>query len=76
MTRTQRSDVLRSRQVYLFIKTNWSYPGHGIISKKNSKLFEAWDRADPVDAWEIERCKRIEAVQGNKKPFVMTLAPT
>jgi endonuclease I len=36
---------------------------------KNRKLFEAWDRADPVVAWEIERCKRIEKVQGNKNLF-------
>ena len=49
---------------------DWAYPGHGIISKKNRKLFEAWDKGDPVDAWECERCGRIEGIQGNENPFV------
>ncbi|GAI30817.1 unnamed protein product, partial [marine sediment metagenome] len=40
---------------------DWAYPGHGIISKKNRKLF---------DAWECKRCKRIEKIQGNENPFV------
>ncbi|MCC2606587.1 endonuclease [Planctobacterium marinum] len=29
-----------------------------------------WDHHDPVDAWECERDKRIEASQGNSNPFV------
>lgn len=49
---------------------DWAYPGHGVISGKNRKLFEAWDRQDPVDAWECERAKRIEAGQGNENPAV------
>jgi deoxyribonuclease I len=49
---------------------DWAYPGHGIISNKNKKLFKAWDKEDPVDAWECERCKRIEGIQGNGNPFV------
>ena len=49
---------------------NWAYPGHGIISKKNRKLFQAWDKIDPVDDWECERGRRIEAIQGNENPFV------
>jgi len=49
---------------------DWAYPGHGIISKKNRKLFQAWDKEDPVDAWECERCQRIEEIQGNENPFV------
>jgi deoxyribonuclease-1 len=47
-----------------------AYPGHGIISKKNRKLFDAWDRHDMVDAWECRRAKRIENIQGNTNPFV------
>jgi len=46
------------------------YPHRGIISKKNRKMFEAWDKADPVDVWECERAKLIERVQGNENPFV------
>ena len=49
---------------------DWAYPGHGIISNKNRKLFEAWDKADAVDEWECERNRRIEEIQGNVNPFV------
>ena len=49
---------------------DWAYPGHGIISKKNRKLFQAWDNQDQVDDWECERGRRIEAIQGNENPFV------
>ena len=47
-----------------------AYPGHGVISRKNKKLFEAWDNEDPVDNWECERSRRIESIQGNPNPFV------
>ena len=48
------------------------YPGRGIISKKNWKLFELWHRNDPVDEWECERAKRIEKIQGNRNEIVMS----
>jgi deoxyribonuclease-1 len=60
-----RGDIART---YMYM--DLAYPGHGIISRKNKKLFEAWDREDPVDRWECERCKRIEWVQGNENPVV------
>jgi len=47
------------------------YPGRGIISKKNWKLFDDWNRSDPVDEWECERTKRIEKIQGNRHEVVM-----
>ncbi len=46
----KRGDIART---YFYM--GWAYPGHGIISKKNRKLFEAWDKGDPVDEWECER---------------------
>ena len=46
------------------------YPGRGIISKKNGRLFEAWNKSDPVDEWECERAKRIEKIQGNRNEIV------
>ncbi|MCB1189298.1 MAG: endonuclease [Leptospiraceae bacterium] len=49
---------------------NSSYPGHGIISGKNQKLFEAWDKMDPVDKWECERARRIKSIQGNTNHIV------
>jgi len=60
-----RGDIART---YFYM--DWAYPGHGIISKKNRDLFDAWDKEDPVDAWECERCKRIGKIQGNENPFV------
>lgn len=60
-----RGDIAR---IYFYM--NDAYPGHGVISKKNRKLFEAWAKEDPVDDWERERAKRIEAIQGNHNNFV------
>jgi len=60
-----RGDIAR---IYFYME--WAYPEHVIISKKNQRLFKAWDKNDPVDAWECERCKRIEQIQGNDNPFV------
>lgn len=61
-----RGNVART---YMYM--NWAYPGRGIISKKNRKLFEAWSKADPVDQWECKRAKLIKSIQGNENPFVM-----
>ena len=47
------------------------YSGKGIISNQNRKMFKEWDRSDPVDAWECERAKRIERIQGNQNEVVM-----
>ena len=60
-----RSNIART---YFYMDN--AYPGHGIISKKNLKLFKTWDKQDPVDDWECERCKRIERIQGNENSFV------
>ena len=40
-----------------------AYPVRGVIPKKNQKLFEAWDRKSPVDAWKCERSRRIDRIQ-------------
>jgi deoxyribonuclease-1 len=45
-----RGDIART---YFYMDA--AYPGRGVISEKNRQLFEAWDREDPVDAWERER---------------------
>lgn len=60
-----RGDIART---YFYMDA--AYPNRGIISKKNRKLFEAWDKGDPVDAWECERQRRIEAIQGNGNRYV------
>ena len=40
------------------------------ISRKQRRLFAAWDRADPVDADECVTNRKIAAVMGRKNPFV------
>ncbi|MFH1984745.1 MAG: endonuclease [Pseudomonadota bacterium] len=60
-----RGDIART---YFYMDA--AYPGHGIISNKNRRMFEAWDREDPVDEWECERARRIERLQGDENPFV------
>jgi len=49
---------------------DYAYPGRGIISKENKKVFEFWNHNDPVDSWECERAKRIDKIQGNPNIFV------
>jgi deoxyribonuclease-1 len=60
----------RVARVYMYMDQN--YPGRGIISEKNRKLFEAWDKLHPVDEWECQRSKRIEAIQGNENLILKT----
>ena len=60
-----RGDIART---YMYMDK--AYPGQGVISQRNRKLFEAWDQQDPVDEWERERARRIEAIQGNPNPFI------
>ena len=60
-----RGDIAR---IYFYMDD--AYPGRGIISKKNRKLFNAWDKADPVDKWEKKRARRIERIQGNSNKFL------
>jgi deoxyribonuclease-1 len=50
-------------RVYLYMDLN--YPGRGVISDKNRKLFEAWDREHPVGPWECKRARLIQLHQGN-----------
>ena len=61
---------VRGNIARIYFYMDWAYPGHGIISKKNRKLFEAWGKEDLVDDWECERSKRIEGIQRNENRFV------
>lgn len=40
------------------------YPGHGVVSDKNRKLYEAWDKMYPVTPLECRRWREFEAVMG------------
>lgn len=50
-----RGDIAR---IYFYMQDQYGLK----ISNKQRKLFEVWDRADPVDEWERERGRRIEEV--------------
>jgi len=41
------------------------------LSPQQTQLFEVWDRQYPVSAWECERNRRIESVQGNSNPYIL-----
>jgi len=60
-----RGDIARTYQ-YM----DKAYPSYGIISSKNQKLFEAWSKEDPVDAWECARARKIKELQGNANEVV------
>ncbi|WP_318441711.1 endonuclease I family protein [Photobacterium leiognathi] len=40
------------------------------LSSQQKKMMQAWDKQDPVTAWECQRNKKIKAIQGNDNPFV------
>jgi deoxyribonuclease I len=53
---------------------NAAYPTRGIISRKNKKLFTAWDRMHPPETKEIIRAQKIQRIQKNKNIFVLEWA--
>jgi deoxyribonuclease-1 len=60
-----RGDIART---YLYMDR--AYPSAGILDDKSRSMFDTWSRADPVDAWECERARRIAVVQGNVNEIV------
>ena len=40
------------------------------LSRQDQQLYTAWSRQDPPDTWEIERNRRIKAIQGKGNRFV------
>ena len=50
-------------RTYMYMDLN--YPGRGVISNKNRKLFAAWDKEYPVSQWECQRASLIAGIQGN-----------
>lgn len=40
------------------------------LSSAQRKLFEAWHKMDPPDAWERLRDQRIHAIQGTSNPYI------
>jgi deoxyribonuclease-1 len=62
---TIRGDIAR---IYFYMDT--AYPNRGMLGDKQRRLFEAWDKEDPVDAAECDRARRIEKIQGNANGYV------
>ena len=60
-----RGDIAR---IYFYM--DWAYPDFDILGDENIRLFKAWDKQDPIDEWECEKTRRIEAIQKNENPFV------
>lgn len=48
-----RGDIAR---IYFYMSKKYGLK----ISGKQQKLFESWDRQDPLDEWERERVRRVE----------------
>ena len=63
-----RGNIART---YFYFEKTYQLP----IRDKQRKLFERWDKEDPVDAWERQRNKRIQKIQGNGNPFVASPQP-
>ncbi|MAZ47159.1 MAG: endonuclease I [Halobacteriovoraceae bacterium] len=61
-----RGDISR---IYFYM--NKTYPGRGIISRKNQKLFEAWDKLDPVDKEECDRYASIKLNSGLENDILL-----
>lgn len=57
-------DIART---YMYMEAAY---GRGVIAQSNIKLFEAWNKMDPVDKWECERARRVEKIQGNKNTIL------
>jgi len=55
-----RGDIART---YFYMHNTYGVP----LSDKQRRLFEAWDKADPISAWEVIRNARIEAIVKRKR---------
>ncbi len=61
-----RGDIART---YFYMSDRYGIS----ISDGQRKMFNAWNKQDPVDKWEIEKNKRIKSVQGNSNPYIENL---
>ncbi len=61
-----RGDVART---YLYMSDRYGIK----LSDGQQKMFEAWNKQDPVDKWELEKNRRIKAVQGNSNKYIEDL---
>ena len=65
-----RGEIARA---YLYMKDTY---GDGLpLSPAQQAQFEAWHEADPPNAWEVQRNRRVAAVQGVSNSFLPMMAP-
>jgi deoxyribonuclease I len=69
-TTLEPGDSIRGDMARATLYMDWAYPGRIKLTDEERAMFEQWDAADPVDAWECERAKRIQSAQGNDNPLV------
>ncbi len=60
---TVMGDIAR---VYFYMEKTYGFS----LSDQQRQLFTAWNRMDPPDAWELERNRRVQAIQGLDNPFI------
>lgn len=70
-TTIEPPDVVKGFVARTYKYMDHTYPGHGIISRKNKKLFDSWDKMYPPSADEQLRAAKIAKIQGNINIFVM-----
>jgi len=66
--RVQPPDAVRGdiARIMLYMQDTYGFR----LSRQDRQLYVAWNNADPPDAWEIERDKRITRVQGKANEYV------
>jgi deoxyribonuclease I len=58
-----RGDIARTM---LYMRDTYGFR----LSRQDEQLYGAWNNQDPPDAWEIERVRRIKAIQGRGNDYV------
>ena len=59
------SENVRGNIARIYMYMELSYPKYIRFDKNIKEMIIAWDKDDPVDAWECSRAKTIEQYQGN-----------
>lgn len=59
----RRGDIAR---IMLYMQNTYGFQ----LSRQDQQLYAAWNNADPPDAWEIERDRRITRLQGKTNDYV------
>lgn len=64
------ADATKGLVARTYLNMENRYPGRGIVSNKNQKLLQAWDKMYPVSALECKRWKALKSIAGYEHLFV------